>query len=244
MNTSSNGYVLGFAVTICVVISSMLAVTANSLRETQAAAREFDRKKNVMLAGGLILEDDPRPRPELETLYQQRVREQVIDLQTGEVAGDKTPADVAAMKDAAARARYRAMAVVVDEQGKEAAFVLPVSAKGLWGPMAGYLALGQDADTVKGVTFYAHQETPGLGGEVDNPQWKAMWVGKTVLDDGRLVGITVKKGKVDPGIPAEKKHYVDGLSGATITSTGVTRGIKSNLEEYKTYLSRFWGKKN
>jgi Na+-transporting NADH:ubiquinone oxidoreductase subunit C len=244
MNTSSNGYVLGFAVGVCVLISTMLAVTANSLKETQDAAKEFDRKKNVMLAAGLIKEGDERKRPELEAVYANQVREQVVDLSTGSVDASKKPADIAAITDAKERDRYRATAIALDEQGKEGGFILPIVCKGLWGPMNGYLALDRDANTVRGLTFYAHIETPGLGGEVDNPEWKAQWPGKMVLDGkGDVVGVTVKKGKVDPGIPAEKMHYVDGLSGATITSTGVTRGIKANLEAYKTYLAKYWPKK-
>jgi Na+-transporting NADH:ubiquinone oxidoreductase subunit C len=244
MNTSGNFYVLGFAIGVCVIISTMLAVTANSLKATQDAAKEFDRKKNVMLAAGLIQEGDVRPRADLEAVYQKQVREQVVDLRTGQVDASKKPADVAAIADEKERDRYRATAVALDEQGKEATFVLPIQCKGLWGPMAGYLALDRDANTVRGITFYAHIETPGLGGEVDNPQWKASWTGKRVLDDkGGLVGVTVKKGKVDAAQPIEKAHYVDGLSGATITSTGVSRGIKSNLESYKTYLSKYWPSK-
>lgn len=245
MNTTSNGYVLGFAVTVCVVISSMLAVTATNLRETQDAAKEFDRKKNVMFACGLLTEGDLRPRKELEELYGRRVREQVVDLETGKVDPAMTPAKVAEIKDAKQRSRFRATAVALDEQGKESTFILPIKCKGLWGEMLGYLALDRDANTVRGITFYQHVETPGLGGEVDNPQWKAAWVGKTVLDDkGALVGVTVKKGKVDPSIANEKHHFVDGLSGATITSTGVSRGIKVELENYKTYLGPVWAKKN
>ncbi len=244
MNTTSNGYVLGFAVTVCVVISAALAATATALKPTQDAAAEFDRQKNVMFAAGLIQDGDPRSMAELKALYQQRVVEKVVDVQTGQVDPSKTPADVAAMKSDADRKRFRAIAIARDEQGKEAGFILPVKCKGLWGEMFGYLALEQDASTVRGITFYQHKETPGLGGEVDNPGWKAMWKGKTVLDDknGALVGVTVKKGKVDPSIPAEKQHYVDGLSGATITSTGVTKGIKANLEAFKPYLQPFWKK--
>lgn len=244
MNTTSNGYVLGFAIGVCVLISAMLAVTANSLRETQEAAREFDRKKNVMAACGLIKDGDTRARAELEDLYKKQVREQVVNLETGAVDPSKTVADIAAIKDPKERARYRATAVALDEQGKESTFILPVECKGLWGPMFGYMALDRDANTVRGITFYAHVETPGLGGEVDNAEWKQMWVGKTVLDDkGGLVSVTVKKGKVDPSIANEKEHYVDGLSGATITSTGVSRGIKANLEAFKPYLAKFWPKK-
>jgi Na+-transporting NADH:ubiquinone oxidoreductase subunit C len=241
MNTSSNGYVLGFAVLVCVVISAGLAATSNALGPTQASAAEFDRQKNVLLVGGLIEEGDPRPRAELEALFQKRVQEQVVDVETGKVDPSKTPADVASLKSPKDRARYRTVAIVRDDKGEPEAFVLPTSGKGLWSTLLGYLALERDATTVRGITFYAHGETPGLGGEVDNPVWKAQWKGKTIRDErGTLVSVRVKKGKVDPAIHDEKLHAVDGLSGATITANGVTKFVKSDLEAFKTYLSQYW----
>lgn len=249
MNTSSNGYVLGFAVTVCVLISAMLAITANSLKSTQEAAAEFDRQKNVMMAAGLVKADDLRARTELETLYKERIRELVVDTTTGAVLADKTAKDAAEMNkneaakaaDAAAKkaaeARYRVVAVGKGDDGKST-YVLPISGKGLWSTIYGYLALDGDLATVRGVTFYKHGETPGLGGEVENPTWCAQWVGKSILGDGgKLVGIEVKKGKVDASIPAEKKHKVDGLSGATITSNGVTKFVKADLIAFGPYLA-------
>ena len=245
MNTSSNGYVMGFAIGVCVVISAALALTANVLKPTQRAAAEFDRQKNVMIAGGLIQEGDPRPEAEIKDLYKKRVVEKVVDLGSGQVDTTKTPAGVAALKDPKEKARFRTIAVALDGEGKEEAFILPISGRGLWSTLYGYLALEKDANTVRGITFYQHGETPGLGGEVDNPQWKDAWKGKHILDEkGALVSVTVKKSKVDPSVPHEKLHYVDGLSGATITSNGVTKFVKVDLTAFKPYLSQYWGKKN
>jgi Na+-transporting NADH:ubiquinone oxidoreductase subunit C len=241
MNVNSNRYVLGFTILVCVVISAALAVTANALKPIQAAAAEFDRQKNVMLAAGLIEEGDPRPRAELEQLFRDRVVEQVVDLQTGKVDPQRRVADLAAIKDPAERARYRAVAIAKDEQGREQAFVLPIAGRGLWSTLYGYLALEHDANRVRGITFYKHGETPGLGGEVDNPRWKASWHGKTILDEqGNLVSVTVKKGKVDPALPYEKQHMVDGLSGATITSNGVSKFVKADLEAFRGFLANYW----
>jgi Na+-transporting NADH:ubiquinone oxidoreductase subunit C len=244
MNTSSNSYVLGFAVTVCVVISSMLAVAANLLKPTQDAAAEFDRQKNVMMAAGLLTADDTRPRAELEQLYRDRIREQLVDTATGEVLADKTAKDAAAMNKAAAATdkaaanRYRMVAIGKGDDGASV-YVLPISGKGLWSTIYGYLALGPDLATVKGVTFYKHGETPGLGGEVENPVWCAQWQGKSILDEKQaLFGIVVKKGRVDPSVPVEKRHKVDGLSGATITSDGVTKFVKADLLAFATYLGK------
>ena len=103
--------------------------------------------------------------------------------------------------------------------------VLPVYGKGLWSTLYGFLALKADPAAnfpVTGITFYEHAETPGLGGEVDNPKWKAQWPGKTVYDENGAVVAGLKKGGIDPEDPFDKAHLVDALAGATITSNGVT----------------------
>lgn len=239
MNINSNGYVLGFAVGICVAMSAMLAVTSAALKGTQLAAEEFDRQKNVMMAAGLVQPGDLRPRVELEKLYDDRVEEKVLEIATGEFV-KLTPKDYSQLK-AAEQDRYRVVAIAKDPQGKVEAYVLPIWGKGLWSIIYGYLALEPDGNKVKGVTFYKHGETPGLGGECENPEWTAKWVGKSILAaDGKLVGVAVKKGTVDPSIANEKDHMVDGLSGATITSRGITNFLKTDLEGYRAYLTKIW----
>ena len=98
--------------------------------------------------------------------------------------------------------------------------VIPIEGYGLWGTLYGFLALEADARTVKGITYYTHKETPGLGGEVDNERWKARWPGRLATDEKGLPALRVKKGQA--GTAAEDPYQVDGLSGATITSRGVT----------------------
>ncbi len=237
MNTSSNAYVISFAVGMCVTASAALSLCATLLKPIQDAAAEFDRQKNVMIAAGLMKQDDTRPRAELEKLYRDRVKEVVVDTESGAVAEGKTPADVAAMKNPADKLRFRVGALSLNEAGKTDAIILPISGKGLWSTLYGYLALEGDANTVRGITFYKHGETPGLGGECENPEWTAKWVGKTILDDkGELVSIKVKKGTVDPGIANEKAHMVDGLSGSTITSNGITKFVAADLGAFRGYL--------
>lgn len=249
MNTSSNGYVLGFAVTVCVTISAMLAATATSLAPEQAAAAELDRQKNVMMAAGLLKAGEVKSKDELLKLYNDRIKEVVVDTESGKVLDGKAAGDADKLnKDGSSAAkgpadkkkaetRFRVVAQAKGDDGKST-FVLPISGKGLWSTIYGYLALAEDAATVKGVTFYKHGETPGLGGECENPEWCAKWVGKSILDDSKkLVGVIVKKGAVDPAIPEDKRHKVDGLSGATITCNGITKFVKSDLSAFETYLA-------
>ena len=138
--------------------------------------------------------------------------------------------------DKTAASRFRVVATTVGDGGKLESVVLPISGKGLWSTIYGYLALEGNLDTVRGVTFYKHGETPGLGGECENPMWCAQWKGKSIRDAGKLVGIKVKKGKVDPSIAEEKAHKVDGLSGATITSDGISRFVLADLTAFEGYL--------
>ena len=115
---------------------------------------------------------------------------------------------------------------------------IPIAGKGLWGTMYGYFAIEPDAETVKGITFYKHKETPGLGAEVDKDWFKNNFVGKKLTNkNGELVSIEVIKGYVsetDPDAP----HKVDGISGATITGTGLTTFLKSDLQKYEPYFAK------
>ena len=98
--------------------------------------------------------------------------------------------------------------------------ILPIRGYGLWGTLYGYISIEEDFNTVAGLEFYDHKETPGLGAEVDNPKWKSLWDGKSIYKDDK-VEIEVIKGKVDPSNQMAS-YQVDGLSGATLTSRGVT----------------------
>ena len=101
--------------------------------------------------------------------------------------------------------------------------ILQIRGYGLWGTLYGYIAIKDDFNTVSGIEFYEHKETPGLGAEVDNPKWKASWKGKKIYKDNEVV-LSVIKGKVDES-DLQSSYKVDGLSGATITSRGVTNMV-------------------
>lgn len=107
-------------------------------------------------------------------------------------------------------------------------YVFPVKGKGLWSTLFGYLAVNSSFERIEGLTFYQHAETPGLGGEVDNPNWKKMWEGLQIYtESGELADQYVTKGPA----PEDNPHAVDGLSGATITSKGVSSLVRYWLGE-------------
>ena len=117
------------------------------------------------------------------------------------------------------------------DNGELGLLVLPIEGKGLWSTLYGFIALDADLDTIRGITFYEHKETPGLGGEVDNPRWKALWRDRRAFGEGgeRVPRIEVIRGQAGP--PAEDPYRVDGLSGATMTSRGVGRLVRFWLGE-------------
>lgn len=143
--------------------------------------------------------------------------------------------DVARLKR---RERFTFVYLVHRPDGKIDQIVLPIRGYGLWSTLWGFLSLDADLNTIRGITFYEHGETPGLGGEVDNPDWKAKWKGKKAFDEGDVV-IRVIKGTVRDNSP-EAVHQVDGLSGATLTSKGVTHMLEYWLGEdgFGPFLNR------
>lgn len=114
------------------------------------------------------------------------------------------------------------------KKGQVSRYVFPVKGKGLWSTLMGFLAVSEDFKKIEGLTFYSHAETPGLGGEVDNPKWKKLWEGRLIYtEDGDLADKYVVKGSPDP----DNRNAVDGLSGATITSDGVSDLVRYWLSE-------------
>ena len=190
-------------------------------------------KKNILEAAGLYDPDVP-----VETSYA-NVEPRLVDLDTGAYVTDVPGLDIdsydpqLAAKDpqfsepipdgmlpGIRRREKYAFVYLVNKAGKLDQVVIPVYGKGLWSTLYGFLAIDHDLNTVRGLTFYEHGETPGLGGEVDNPAWKELWAGKKLFNDEHQVEIDVIKGSVNPSDP-HADFRVDGLSGATITSNGV-----------------------
>ena len=137
------------------------------------------------------------------------------------------------------RRENQALVYIVESKGEFDKINLPVHGYGLWSTLYGFVALESDLNTIAGLGFYEHGETPGLGGEVDNPRWKALWPEKQVYKEGR-VAIQLVKGVVDPG-SIDSSYQVDGLSGATLTSTGITNLLQFWLGQngFQTFISNF-----
>ena len=250
----STKFIFLFALGICLVCSLMVSVAAVSLRDEQAINRELDMKKSVLEASQLLKPGEGATRAVIEEKFA-AIKPRVIDLETGEYVDVSDPAkfnedapenletaEGAATGLSTAPKQRRIFHVmkgdVVDT------LILPIEGKGLWSTLEGYLALDSDTNTVRGITYYAHKETPGLGGEVDNPKWKSRWIGRKIYGDKWEVRLQVIKGPA--GSPTDDPHHIDGLSGSTITSRGVTNmmGYWLGQEGYGPYLEKFRAKKD
>lgn len=234
----SIGRILRVAFTLCVVCSVIVSTAAVLLKPAQEANKDLDRKRNILAAGGMLEEGKS-----VDELFE-RIEARYVDMRTGQFTDAVPPGyeQRSASKDPSLsidiendpakigrRADYAEVYLVAGSGGSLDKIILPVHGYGLWSTLYGFIALESDANTVAGLGFYEHGETPGLGGEVDNPRWKAQWPGKQVYRDGE-VEISLLKGSVDRGSD-DAPWQVDGLSGATLTSRGVTNLLQFWLGE-------------
>lgn len=241
---------LTVAFLLCIVCSVLVSATTVKLRPLQERNKALSTKKNILMAAGLY-----HKGVNIEKQFR-KIQIKIVDLASGEYDDSinavkynqreaaKDPArsvriprdeDIAKIK----RRAKKAPVFLVHDNGALQTIILPIHGKGLWSTMYAFLALAGDGNTVKGYTFYDEGETPGLGGEVENPIWQKQWVGKKMYDSDWHVAVRVLKGKVDPSKP-EAIHEADGLSGATLTTKGVNNLMRYWLSDdgFGKFLAR------
>ncbi len=254
---------IAVAFALCLVGAVLVSGSAVVLKPLQVSNKAADEKVNILEVAGMLEE-----KTNVEEAFK-KFEPKLVELETGNYTdaypaegfdqrkASKDPAltvEIPSEKDIAKIGRKSKIAKVylVKEDGKVKAVILPVSGYGLWSTMHGYLALQADGQTVIGLNLFDQAETPGLGGEVVNPKWKALWKGKKVYKEtgegdfqtkrhaevGEPV-LNLVKGTVDPSKPGAQ-HQVDGLAGATLTSNGVNNLVKYWLgsEGFAPYLAK------
>lgn len=244
-----NGKAIVFAVVMCVIVALILSGLADGLRDRQEKNVEVDRKKNILKALKISSLEDPTPATlgefyanvpgtTVESLYAENIKSLVLN-KSGKIAKDKTPDG---LTDADKAKGFRAL-YLHQEGDAVKAYCLPIEGKGLWSTLYGFIALQEDMNTVKGLTFYAHAETPGLGAEISADWFQNNFTGKKILNkEGELEPVQVVKGTVVAGNPMEA-HQVDGISGATLTSNGVNSLLQEDLAYYNKYFTKIRGGK-
>ncbi|MGU3413068.1 Na(+)-translocating NADH-quinone reductase subunit C [Enterobacteriaceae bacterium C34A] len=231
-SNDSIGKTLLVVLVLCLVCSVIVAGSAVGLKPRQQEQRALDKQRNILAVAGLM---QPEMKPDdVASVFAGRISPRLLDLKSGALL-DKDPGTFnqgLALKDPAQSIQLEAsddpagikrrsnvveIYLVKDAQQKVQQVVLPIYGNGLWSMMYAFVALDTDGRTVKGITYYDQGETPGLGGEVENPAWRQQFIGKKVLDDNGQPALKVMKGAARPG----DEYAVDGLSGATLTSNGV-----------------------
>ncbi len=241
---------ISVALLLCIVCSVVVSTASVVLKPLQVANKEMDFKRNILSAAGLLEEGKS-----IDEMFEP-IETRVVDLQTGRFTDEidtesfdqrasvKDPklSDALSAEDDIAslsrREKYAKVYLVKADSGLQTV-ILPISGYGLWGTMYGFLAVEADMNTIVGLGFYDHKETPGLGAEIDNPKWQAVWKGKEIYGADGAVAFDVLKGSVVSGNP-NAKYQVDGLSGSTLTSNGVDNMMKFWLGDngYGPFLNK------
>ena len=243
-NNESVQKTITVALVLCLVCAVVVSSAAVILRPAQAVNEKANMQMNILQAAGLY-----DPQQSIQDQFQ-IVTTRLVNLETGEFVegmdaerynqrkASKDPSmnhvlpgeeDIASIKRQAKIAKI----YLIENGDQIEKIILPIHGYGLWSTLYGFMALEGDGNTVAGLGFYEHAETPGLGGEVDNPNWKAQWTGKQVYN-GDAVALRLVKGGAD----RSDSYGVDALSGATLTSRGVDNLLKFWMSDagFKPFL--------
>ena len=212
-----------FAVAMCLVCGTLLTTAATALQSMQQKNVANDRRKNILMSADLMDPQKSYSPSEISEMYRQNIVEFGVNADGAIVAAQKTDA------------RQVLPIYLYNKNGRIGAYIIPIETQGLWGKIYGYLALKNDGATVAGFTVYQHSETPGLGGEIDKRWFQKNFEGKKIVNqNGDFVSVRVAKGAVEKQVPeAKQPHYVDGISGATLTGKFLSQGLQQTLSEYE-----------
>ena len=234
MNKDSALNIAFIGIGLCLLCSAIISLIAIQLRSVQNENVVKDMQKKIVSSAGLQLEYGSVENAMMN------IKTIVVDLDQGKIV-DINPNSYELSKELREEGKYKFLSAENDiasikkrekyskvfieyKDDKINTLILPVRGYGLWGILYGYLAIKSDFNTVAGLEFYEHKETPGLGAEIDNPKWKALWKGKKIYQENGEVSLKVIKGNVLAS--SDNINYeVDGLSGATLTCNGVTNLI-------------------
>ncbi len=217
-----------FAAILAVVCSLLLTLAASGLRPFKARNMAIDMHKNILKSVQLVSSGQGYDDQWIEKTYQDNIECLYVD-EAGSIVSEQN------------RGAADLPLCLYKPKEEIEAYIIPINTRGLWGKIEGYLALEKDGSTVKGFTVYKHNETPGLGGEIEQSWFQKNFQGKKIVNrTGEFVSISIAKGQTAEKLPENKKlNYVDGISGATLTGKYLTAGFKQILQEYEPVSIKF-----
>lgn len=251
LNNDSLEKTLAVALALCLVCAVLVSIATVALRPLQNYNKALDMKKNILDVAGLLTDDT-----DIDQAFKDRIEAKIVDLKTGayvdgmnvdeydqrKAAKDPAQSELIPVEKDVANIRFKAKnakVFLVKNGDQLQSIILPVNGYGLWSTMYGFMALDADGQTVQSINLYDQGETPGLGGEVVNPNWRALWKGKKVYSENGQVALGLVKGTVDTS-RSDAVYKVDGLAGATLTSRGVSNLVQywMGAEGFAPYLNK------
>lgn len=233
MDKDSNKATFLFSSVMVVMIAILLSITAISLAPYQAKNIRIEKMKNILTSVAVHAET-----AETEKLYNQYITQQIVLNNKGEeVKGSVAAFDIDLKKELdkikIGKTDEQLFPLFICKKEGKTFYIVPLRGKGLWGPIWGYISLEADMNTIYGASFAHKSETPGLGAEIETEKFQQQFIGKKIFDEsGDFVSVIVIKG----GAPPNDMHGVDAISGATITSKGVSEMFKRTLNNYLPYF--------
>lgn len=259
INTEKNSYTIVFAVAMVLVVGSLLAFTASSLKPNIEENERMEKQQNILYTMGINANEGSGDISFISTdkvaeVFDNNIFEQIVlEEKDGKIIKQmsrdeflKSTDDGAGMEPylinvkkeqtKANNGNSRFLPLFKGEQDGKTVYVAPIRGKGLWDEIWGFVAL--DKEMIVRGTFFDHAgETPGLGANIKQRYFMDDFNGEHLLnDDGEFIGITVAKGNNDPKNERKEDHKVDALAGATITGDGVSAMIKKDLKLYVPYF--------
>ena len=232
MDVNKNSYTFTFSAILVIVVAATLAFAAESLKPLQKENVRLEKMQNILASVKIEATPD-----DANAKFDQYIAEQVILDSKGNIIQPegRTAFDIDVVKEyKTIDEADRVYPLFIFEDAGKRKYIVPLAGKGLWGPIWGYIAFDGDMNTVYGSTFDHKTETPGLGAEINQPDFQDKFVNKTIFDEsGKFVSVEVVKGGTDV---AGDDHRVDGISGGTITSKGVGEMIERTLNIYVPYF--------
>ena len=252
MDINKNSYTFGFAAIMVIIVAALLSGLSILLKDPQQRNVELEKKQNILQSVGI---DVSREQSELE--YSTYIKKELVLNNRGEVVNQYKTSYLDSLlmlnndesnellddinkqrafsidlsKEIKKDILEQKLPLYIAEVEGEKKYIIPLRGKGLWGSIWGFIAFNDDLNTVFAAVFDHEKETPGLGAEINTPEFQIPFTGKTILEEGKLASITVQKGGSNGDI-----HKVDAISGGTITSNGVTDMIEERLKRYMPYF--------
>jgi Na+-transporting NADH:ubiquinone oxidoreductase subunit C len=231
MDRNSNGYTFLFAAIMVVVVGSLLAFAATSLKDLQDENIKKEKMQNILASVGVVVEREQAP-----SQFTSVIKEQLALKIDGSVDESSKAFDIDLKNELSKKVEDQRFPLYVAEQDGKKFYIVPLRGAGLWDAIWGYVALEEDLNTIKGTVFDHKGETPGLGAEITQKWFQDRFVGEKIMNQsGEIVGVEVAKGNTSQ---AKDDNKVDAISGSTITGNGVTNMIKERLSNYKNYFAK------